>query len=377
MIVHVITGLSHGGAQNALFRLVTTQTSSNYVVSLTDEGVFGGRLRRAGVHVTCLGMHGWWSSLKAFLTLVRLLRRLRPSVVQTWMYHADLLGGIAARVAGVPVCWGIRNGDLSPARTSLTTRLVVRLCAFASRRVPTTIVSCGARAVQVHRALGYAERFVVIPNGLDFDRFRPCPEQGLRVKASLGIPQAARVIGHVGRQDPQKDHSALFRAFSRVAARDSNVRFVVVGSGMERDSPYLKSLLEGDIAEGQIVALGARDDVEELMPAMDVFALSSSGEAFPNVVLEAMACGVPCVVTDVGDAAEIVGDTGWIVAPGEPAALAAALCEALRESPAAHAARGERARQRVKERYGIDRMIQGYRAVWDKASEGSAQPCAA
>jgi glycosyltransferase involved in cell wall biosynthesis len=378
LIVHVITGLTCGGAQNALYRLLTAQAdpSTSHVVSLTDEGVFGAKLRAAGIGVTCLDMHPSLPPVRAFLRLVRILRRLRPVVVQTWMYHADLVGGLASRIAGVPVCWGIRNSDVSSSRTKFATRCVVRLCAVMSHVVPTTIVSCSKHAADVHRALGYAERFVIIPNGIALDRFLPHREMRPPLRKKLGLSANAAVVGYVGRKDPLKDHPKLIEAFEELAVRDPSLRLVLVGSGMDSEDPYLQDMLAGRSISAQVVALGQRDDVEDVMPAFDVFVLSSFSEAFPNVVVEAMACGIPCVVTDVGDAAEIVGDTGWIVPPGDSSSLAGAMRQALDESSHQRSARGHRARQRVEQNYHIGRMVQAYRKVWSEVSGEGAEPCA-
>ena len=374
-VVHIITGLSRGGAENVLYRLIQAQPnpSQHSVVSLMDEGIFGDRLKELGVEVRCLGLRrGRVPSPLVIWRLLRWLRQLRPDLVQTWMYHADLLGGLSARLAGVPVFWGLRNGNLDPEQSRHLTLRVARLNACLSRWLPTRIVSCSVRAVEIHRALGYADKFVVIPNGLDLARFTPVDvaRRGT-VRHVLGLPEGLKVIGHLGRPDPQKDHATLLKVFARVAAQRKDVCLLLAGLDLEHGSPYLDGLLARTKTSGlvnRIMALGQRDDVPDLMAVMDVFFLSSTGEAFPNVVVEAMACGTPCVVTDVGDSAEIVGDAGWTASPGDVGALADALLEALGEQAETHALRRQCARRRIEENFSIERMVKAYREVWEIAA---------
>jgi len=227
--------------------------------------------------------------------------------------------------------------------------------------------------VEIHRALGYADKFVVIPNGLDLVRFTPVDvaRRGM-VRHALGLTEGCKVIGHLGRPDPQKDHATLFKVFARVAAQRGDVCLLLAGLDLEHGSPYLDGLLARTETTGlanRIMALGQRDDVPDLMAAMDVFLLCSSfGEAFPTVVVEAMACGTPCVVTDVGDSAEIVGDAGWTASPGDVGALADALLEALGEQAETHALRRQCARRRIEENFSIERMVKAYREVWEIAA---------
>jgi len=372
-IAHVITGLSRGGAENVLYRLIEAQPdpSRHSVISLLDEGVFGERLQALGVEVRCMGLRqGRVPSPYAIWKLSRWLQRLRPDVVQTWMYHADLLGGLAARLAGIPVCWGLRHSNLSPEKNRRLTLLIAQMNARLSQWIPSRIVSCSVRAAEIHRSLGYANKFTVIPNGLDLNRFVPvdrCRRDTIRHE--LGIPERCKVIGHLGRSDPQKDHATLLKSFAKVAAQRDDTYLLLAGRGLEHGFAYLDELLvqTGAVTfANRVKALGQRDDVADLMAAMDVFVLTSVGEAFPNVVVEAMACGTPCVVTDVGDSAEIVGETGWIALPGDVDGLASMIIDSQTESEGARIFRREQSRRRVEERYGVEQMLVGYQQVWDE-----------
>lgn len=367
MILHVITGLGQGGAETALYRLLggVRQPEHHCVVSLTGGGIYGPRLRDLGVSVICLDMHSLFGGTVGFVRLIRTLRRMHPAVVQTWMYHADLIGGVAAWVAGVPVCWGVRHSNLDPGVNKRSTLWVARLCAWLSGRLPRRIVSCSSRAIDVHRQYGYADRFTFIPNGLELGAFGPDLVRRVQMRKYLGLPLDRFVLGHVGRFHAQKDYPTLMKAFCMLRRVNDSACLLLVGKGLARGNEKLDPLL-GEEA-GAVVALGPREDVPDLLRAMDVFVLSSLGEGFPNVVAEAMASGVPCVVTDAGDAADLVGETGWVVPVGQHEALASALSEAIGEPPGRRVARGEAARERIAEQFTIERMVQAYEAVWAQA----------
>ena len=378
MIVHIITGLNRGGAEHALYRLLTQEADPTCVrvVSLTDGGIFQARLAALGIQVVCLQMRAGLPSPLKWWRLVRLLRAWRPCLVQTWMYHADLLGGLASWAARVPVCWGVRHSDLSREGNKATTLLVAHLCAWISRWVPVRAISCSARAVDIHRALGYSVPFTVVPNGLDVTAWLPQAGQRSPVRAALALPAHAFVFAHAGRNDPQKDHATLARAFSMVHAARPNARLLLCGQGLLPGHAYFEHLPFTPGARAAVLALGPRDDLPQLWPAADVFVLSSYGEAFPNVVAEAMACGLPAVVTDVGDAAEIVGETGKVVPPMNEDALAQAMLDLMRMPDDERQRLGTAARERVQTRFTLERMSAGFRRVWDEVLAEDGQRCA-
>lgn len=378
LILHIITGLNRGGAEHALFRLLTREkdTSRVHVVSLTDGGTFKSRLEAIGVRVTCLHMHSGLPSPLKWWRLVRLLKAWQPDLVQTWMYHADLLGGLAARAAGVPVCWGIRNGDLSPQHSKRSTLIVAWLCARSSRFIPSRAISCSARARDIHRALGYAVPFDVVPNGLDVVAWMPRPDLRGEVRSELGLSTEAFTFAHAARNDPQKDHDTLARAFSRLHATQANARLLLCGQGLLPGHAYFEGLPFTATARGAVLALGPRDDLPHIWQSADVFVLSSSyGEAFPNVVAEAMASGLPAVVTDVGDAAEIVGETGKVVPPRNEQALAQAMWELMQMPHDERKRLGTAALERVQTRFTLERMSAGFRKVWDEVLTEDRRRC--
>lgn len=367
-VLHIITGLNDGGAEAVLYRLCTHDRADRHsVISVTGMGKYGPMLEAIGVPVTALNMPRGTVTLSGFRALWKCLRAAKPDVIQTWMYHADLLGGVAARLAGHRnVVWGIRHSTLEPGKNPRSTMAVARICAFLSRLVPRRIICCAEKAASVHGALGYDRSLMeVVPNGYDLAVFSPNPAAGLAVRQSLGKGNEERVIGFVARFDPQKDHDNLLLALRRLADRGLCPLCLLVGTEMDEHNAVLLERLRDLRLLDRVRLLGRRNDIPAVMNAMDLHVMSSSSEAFPNVLAEAMACGTPCVSTDVGDAALIVGDTGWIVPPSDPDALADAIEQALqeREHPEWQA-RKHAARQRVQSRFSIERMVDNYRAIW-------------
>jgi len=378
-VLHVITGLGQGGAESVLWRLATypDQAVEHVVVSLTDDGVYGERLRAAGVAVHTLGMPRGRITLGGFMALRRLIAQTKPQAVQTWMYHADLIGGVAARLAGVrAIAWGIRNSGAHLERSSRSARMVLRACAALSGILPRAIVCAAQNAAERHAAKGYRrDRMVVISNGYDLSRYAPDPAARERVRAQWGLAGDVPVIGCVARWDPLKDHANLLRAVAALVrdGRDAGLRCVLVGRGMTADNPDLMALVDKLNLRDRLVLAGPSDDVPAVMNGLDLHVLSSCAEGFPNVVAEAMACGVYCVATDVGDAAYIIGETGVVVPPEQPEALARGIESGLREVASRGQGRaGEAGRARVLENFDLARMVQSYIAVWRRISGAPA-----
>lgn len=372
-IVHVITGLGAGGAEAMLHRLVRAQPGQvARVVSLMDVGPVGARIGALGIPVAALGMRRGHPEPSALPRLIRLLRRDGPDVVQTWMYHADLLGGIAARVLRIPVIWGVRQDRLFRDDKVLT-RLTRRLCATLSPFVPDRIVCNSEAARRTHLAVGYqARKLVVVPNGFDLSRFKPDAEARAAVRRELGVPDGTPLVGMVARYHPHKDHRTFIAAAARVRGACPPARFLLCGDGMDRENAELAELLRRAGLRAAAHLLGRRDDVERILAALDVACLSSRTESFPNAVGEAMACGVPCVATDCGDVREIVGQAGRVVPVGDPDGMADAVLELLRLDGPAREALGAAARARVGTTYDIAVVAQRFREIQDQAVRRSA-----
>lgn len=373
-VVHIITGLSGGGAESSLFKLVTNSVGYKHIViSLSDGGVYGPRLRKEGIEVYCLGMRRGRFNLFKIASLVVLLRNLKPVLVQTWMYHSDLLGGLSAKLAGVKkVCWTIRNSDIDRnVQGNVGTRLVVRLCALLSYIVPNRIVACATRAIQVHIEKGYQKsRFLLIHNGIDTQRFSPDHSLRAEMRAILGYGSQDKVIGTVARFHPQKGFSDLFEAFAAVSVKSQQAKLMLAGTGMDDSNTELVQLLSRYDIEKNVQLLGFRSDLHSLYNAMDIHVLTSRyGEAFPNVVAEAMATGTVSLATDVGDAAFILGDKQFVAEPGNVHSIVQTLMSAFklldqkRSMPQEH---GQR--RRIVEDFSLSKMVNAYEDLWNSLS---------
>jgi len=244
------------------------------------------------------------------------------------------------------------------------TSFVLKANAFLSNR-PAVIVSNSQRAVELHRGFGYRPRRAeVIPNGFDLERYHPDPGAGARLRQELGIPVDAPVVGMVARFDPQKGHDVLFAAAKSLRKRLPGVHLVLAGRGVSAGNAGLGNEDDQTIGQG-VHFLGERTDVPALMNAFSVLACPSLyGEGFPNVVGEAMACGVPCVVTDVGDSAFVVGDTGRVAPPGDAQAFAAELEAVLTMPPDALSFMGRSARKRVEEHFSMPAVAGQYQNLY-------------
>ena len=349
-----------------LHRLVTRLrfTFDSGVISLIDAGVAARGLDEAGVRVETLKLRPGRLNAPAVARLVAAIRRFRPDVVQTWAYHADLVGGLAARYAGVPaVVWNVRNGYLDPHRIKRRTATVAKCCALISSWVPTRILTCSHAARATHIGIGYrAEKFDVIPNGFDTDRFRPSAEKRARFRAECGVAPDAVLVGLIARADPQKDHRTFVEAAACVAAADRRVYVVLAGQGVDSGNAELRSWIPDGLAD-RFRLLGHRADIDVVLAGLDIGVSSSVSEAFPNAIGEAMACSLPCVATAVGDTPHLLDDAGLLVGPGDSAALARMVATLAHETTL-RAELGARARQRIIARFRIDDIAARYAEVY-------------
>lgn len=373
-VAFIITGLATGGAEMMLHKLLQNIDHSRFeptVISLMNKGEIGPRIEALGIPVYALGMRRGMPNPWMIFRLVQLLRQLQPDVAHTWMYHADLLGGLAARLAGCRrVIWCLRHSNLSKTENKRSTLAVIRLCAQLSGWLPVQILSCSQRAKEVHAAVGYAdEKIHVIPNGFDLSHFAPDATARASLCAELGLPPNIPLVGVVARFDAQKNHLGFVQAAAQLLQKVPLVHFVLAGTGVDNRNAALQAAISAHPGlQARMHLLGRRDDVPRLMAALDVLASPSHGEAFPNVLGEAMACGVPCVVTDAGDSGEIVGSTGRVVAVGNMAAMALQLLEVLHLPAEDRATLGRKARARVQAEYEIGHVAELYQAFYERVA---------
>jgi glycosyltransferase involved in cell wall biosynthesis len=376
-VIHIITDLSTGGAETMLYRALSrmdTGRFQNEVISLTSLGSIAQKIRARGVPVRALGMKRGIPNPFLFLRLIQWIRRSKPQIVQTWMYHADLIGGLAAYLAGESrLVWNIRQANLDPKWNKPLTIWTAKICALISSWLPACILSCSQAALVLHSRVGYAARNMkLIPNGFDLEEFRPDPEARLSLRNELGLPKDTLIIGMAARFHAVKGHRNFIQAAARFHATIAEAHFALCGPGVDRDNKELyKWVVEAGL-DAHCHLLGTRQDLTRLFSAIDIFTSPSVSEAFPSVVGEAMACGTPCVVTDVGDSALIVGESGIVVPPENPDALAEAWGELIEAGPDVRRRLGTAARCRVQQHFSLSVAVERYQTIYAQLA-GTAQ----
>jgi glycosyltransferase involved in cell wall biosynthesis len=367
-VLHLITDLETGGAEIMLAKLVGAidrDRFSNTVISMTDKGQLGEQIESSGVVVHTLGMKRGRPDMAALPRLIGLCKTLKPTIVQSWLYHADLLGTLAVRLSGSPILvWNVRCSDMDLMRYPPLTRWVQRLLAQWSS-IPASVIVNSEAGKQLHEQIGYRpRRWDVIPNGFDTQRFHP----DLSVRSSFRkewlVTEDAVIVALVARVDPMKDHITFLDAAQEVSKARQNARFFLVG----KDTQTLAPAVAARGLTDRVRLLGYRSDIERLLPGVDVLCLSSVGEGFPNVLGEAMACGVPCVSTDVGDARRIIADTGLVVPARDPSSLTHAIIDMIDRGPTAREHLGRAARARIKEAYSLTSIADRYAALYSDLS---------
>ncbi|MFO0910435.1 MAG: glycosyltransferase [Isosphaeraceae bacterium] len=372
-IVHVINSLANGGAEAMLANLAVRTDRGRFepsVALLIDDRTQAAAIEAAGIPISQMGMRPGIPDPVGLGRLARHLRRVRPHVVQTWMDHSNLIGGLAARAAlgsSVRVVWGVHHSNHVPGLTKRTTLWTLSACASLSRRVPDRIVLVSQAGHALYSSRGFdMSRMTVIPNGFDTQSFQPDPAARLAVRRELGIDPDVTLVGLVARYDPNKDHPNFLRAASILASRDPEVRFLLCGMGIDEGNAALTQAISSLGLSDRCHLLGRRGDVARIHAALDLEVSSSLSEAFPLVLGEAMACGVPCVATHVGDSALIVGSCGRIVPPREPHALAFAMAELLALPIDDRRRLGLAARKRIAELFDLSVIAHRYERLYEQ-----------
>lgn len=371
-VCHVVPGLHAAGAELMAYRLMKywSQQGDRFdfsVISLFHDGPVRRKLEALSIPTHLLSISKNSPRLAAGLwSLYGLMRRLQPDVVQTWTYHGDLLGGFAARAATkARVVWNIRHSTLDPEIETQTILRSARLGSWFSKIVPDSIVLNSHSAMQTHIDFGYYDAGMrVIPNGFDLDLFRPSQRHRVEVRRELGLHPKTPLVGLLARFHVDKNHKSFVEGARIIHARVPEAHFVCAGLNITWENKLLVDWIDDAGLRSRFHLLDIRADAHRLQSAFDVGVCCSRTEAFPNVVGEAMACGVPCVVTDVGDCARLVGDTGVIIEAGDTVALAAGIGKLLLENAAGRARRAAEARSIMESRYSLSVVSETYGELW-------------
>lgn len=377
-IAFIVTELSVGGAELMLWKLLSRldrerfesrvfglSSRADHTVAMFDE---------IGVPCELIGVEPTAAAPAGLLRLARRLHDMQPHVVQGWLYHGNLAATLGSSVArcGAAVLWNIRGEPIPDAKRS--SRAVAWLGAKLGR-VPAKIIYNSRASASAHERLGYPEsKRLILPNGFDTEVFRPDPAARAEIRRELDVPADTRLVGLIGRYHPVKDHETFLRAAALVRSEARRVDFVLAGKDVDAKNATLRTLIGELGLQERVHLLGLRQDMPRLTAALDLSVLSSTVEGFPNVVGEAMSCEVPCAVTDVGDSAWIVGDTGRNVPPRDPAALASAVSELLALGDDALAELGRRARQRIIDEFSLPSVVRRYEALYEQVHSDARAP---
>jgi len=367
-ILHLITDLCHiGGAEMMLYKLLSNidqKRFTNVVVSMTERGVLSEKIEALGITVYSLGMRRRLPNLTSILLLLSLLRNEKPHILQSWLYHADLLGVLAGKLTDTSVVWNLRCAELLKKDHPRVLFWILRVLAVLSGTPEAVIVNSTAGRL-AHERLGYKPvKWSLIPNGFDPDSFSPSQNARLDIRKSLGVSEQAQLIGLVARFNPMKDHSNFLKAAGQLKKTRPDVHFVLVGKGVDERNSQLVDLINSLSLNGCVHLLGERHDIPAITAALDIAASSSYSEGFSNVIGEAMACGVPCVVTDVGDSAYIVGNAGIVVPPRDYCALSDAWSQILSMSEDSRLSLGRAARERILSHFSINGVTRQYEKLY-------------
>jgi glycosyltransferase involved in cell wall biosynthesis len=364
-VLHLISTLDVGGAEQNLLRLISTMDKStfqNHVVCMTKPGIVGQKLEKTSTPVSSLNMKKGVPDIRAVLSLRFLAKLIRPDIIQCWMYHANLMGLTIPNRARL--LWNIRCSDLDLSLYGTVYRFTVMAGARLSH-IPYAVAANSIAGRKVHEGLGYhPKRWVIIPNGFDTEIFKPDPNARFRIRSELGIPDDALVLGLIGRFDPMKDHSSFFTASTSFLKSYPHTHFILAGRGVTNENPQIRGQLGQTTNLEKFHLLGERDDIPNILAAIDIATSSSLSEGFPNAIGEAMACGIPCVATDTGDTALLMGDTGFLVNRKSPQELCAAWEAIARMTPEERMDMGFRARERIIQQYSQDKTTHRYEELY-------------
>ncbi len=372
-IAHVITGLGAGGTPVMLHKVLAAQRAlpeiESCVVGLIHEGAIGAQIRELGVPVTSLGMRPSVPDPRALWKLARTLRAFQPDLIQSWLYHSDLMSSLVRPWVGKPpVVWNLRHATLDPQHDGRSTLWTARACAWLSRRSPARILVNTVSGRRVHAEYGYDDtKMHVVPNGFDLDRFCPSPSARTELRSALGLPADTSLVGLVARFSELKGQALFIQAMSQVAARFPAAQFVLCGTHITPQNATLAGWIAQSGCAERFHLLGERLDVERVHAALDVEVSASVSEAFSNSIGEALCCGVPCVVTDVGDSAWLVDDAGRVVPSQAAPAMAGACLQILSATEASRTELAQRARQRMSQHFDIHVVARQYRDIWREA----------
>lgn len=369
-VLHIITGLNKGGAETLLCNLCQfDKEHAHTIISLSNVKDSQSLSSMHNFSLYSLNFPTGKVRVLGLLKLYKLIKKINPDAIQTWLIHADLIGGIAARFAGIKnIFWGVHHTILLPGKVKFSTIFILKCNAFLSNFVPKKIIYCAEKSRLIQESIGFNKsKGLVIQNGYNIKNFSQNDILRKDFRNEQGCSDNNFLIGHVGSYHPLKDQSSLIDALAFLNKKGFEYSAVLVGKNLDNNNHDLVSKIRENGLTDRIILLGERNDIPSVMNGIDLFVLSSLSEAFPNVLNEAMACGTPCVTTNVGDASLIVDNTGWVVSPKDPKAIADAVLEAADEKQSdsfTWIKRKNDCRQRIANHFTLEKMLKKYEEAW-------------
>ena len=377
-IMHVTTSLGTGGAQMMLYKLLSAIDKSRFnveVISLMDKGSMRQRIEALGFPVYTIDMSAGKPSLTSIWRLRRILKNYQPDVIQGWMYHGNIVSSLARMLVfkKIIMIWNIRHSLHNIEYEKRRTAQMIRYGATLSK-VPRKIIYNSQISANQHEAFGYmSDRTVVIPNGFDCTHFKPSIEARKYMRDELGFSENEIVIGLIGRFHPMKDHENFFKAAGVISKKYNNVRFVLAGTDIDEYNKKIIDFIGTNQIGNKVKLLGERKDIPMITAGLDIACSSSLyGEAFPNVIGEAMACAVPCVATDVGDSAWVIGESGLTVPPKNPTKLAQKWELLIEAGQQKRIALGNKARKRILDNFSLQKIARQYESLYEGVISNTA-----
>lgn len=370
-IVHFINSLDVGGTEKMLLKLVNSEIFKNdqiLIVVLKDPGSLIREVNSKRCKVVSFNISWSFSVFFKFISVLKDVYKFKPQIIQCWLYHSDLIGGIVGLFLKVPVIWSLRQSNIDKEHNPIITRTIIKLCAFLSYYLPAKIISNSEKAKLIHVNAGYDERKIItIPNGFDENIFFRDYEQKIKFRNELGVSDENIVIGMVGRYNSQKNYGFALKVAKRVIVDNPKIKFCFVGKDLDKSNQELLQKMEKlRLCQTQIFLLGKRQDIPTVMSGLDFLILPSLGESFPNVVGEAMLCEVPCIVSDVGDCSHIVGNSGYVIKGFDESRFASAVKAISVMSLQTRRSMGINARKRIVDNYSLSSVSRRTRQVYVK-----------
>jgi glycosyltransferase involved in cell wall biosynthesis len=370
-IVHIIAALNVGGAEMMLNKLLPRMRKDrfeNIVITLKEKGELSEDFESQNIRVYNVGGMGGILRILALIRSLKILREINPDIIQGWLAHGNFVAQIASIFLPyrLSTLWNIRYTALPKPETKNSTLIIIKLLSLLSS-LPQKIIFNSKTGANDHCRMGYRRgKSCIIPNGFDTKSFSPSVKNRRSVRLELNIPEEAILIGLIGRFDPLKDHRCFLRAGEMLISNKREILFLLAGRDVDWQNRQLKQFIEKLGIGEKVFLLGERKDVPRITAAFDIAACSSVAEGFPNVIGEAMSCGIPCVVTDVGDSAWLVGDSGIVVPPRNHEALCEAWLKLIELGSEKRRVLGEKARKRIEDHFSIQMIVKKYEHLYEE-----------